>query len=94
MKVGDRVSWMGGAPGSFGAREVRWTGVVVRVGLGVPTRFELTGPPGVQGTEMREVFPRRPAVEVLADFPQHGVLERDPITPPNIVPVDELQLED
>ncbi len=87
LRIGDRVSWMGGAPGSFGSLMVRWTGIVVSTGCGVPYYFD---PPQYTIEGYSREAGRHPAVRVDPDYPQHGVTERDPIAPPCIVPIKDL----
>ena len=69
-KLGDRVAWMGGKPGSFGREMVRWTGTVTALRCGVPYYFD---PPQYtdDGCYHREAG-RHLAVKVLIDIPQHG----------------------
>ena len=71
LRVGERVSWLGGL--DFGSRTVRWVGTVVKVGLGVPYYFD---PPRYSDDGYSLEAGRDPAVEVMPDYPQHGVKER------------------
>lgn len=69
MKVGDRVAWTGWF--SFGTVSKRVTGTVLKTGLGVPRAYEM------RDGELREVFPRLPAVVVEADGHVRHVHELD-----------------
>jgi hypothetical protein len=80
LKPGDRVSWMGGI--DFGSREVRWTGIVVGLGFGIPTWIDVKTP-----------GPRKPAAWVFPDMPQHGEREVDADTKPSIVALEDLTYE-
>ena len=84
MKVGDRVSWMGGT--DFGSRNVRWVGVIVGLGYGVP--FGEVGEDG----RWHETG-RHPAARVEADYPQHDKPEPWPCDAPLIIALTDLSKE-
>lgn len=84
IRVGDRVSWMGSI--DFGRREVRWTGTVLSVAVGVPDGYVR----GDDGQHRPTIW--HSAALVLADMPQHGEVDHFETEPRSIVQLDRLEI--